>query len=86
MEQEKPDCYACAHRRTIPGNIHSRCNNLEARTSGSAHGIRNGWFRWPVNFDPVWLETCDGFSTREEDRTTPIRKLDPMLELLGLLG
>jgi len=26
------------------------------------HGIRNGWFIWPVNFDPVWLEHCSGFT------------------------
>ncbi len=25
------------------------------------HGIKNGWFVWPVNFDPIWLENCDGF-------------------------
>ena len=29
--------------------------------SGCDHGIRSGWFFWPLNFDPVWLETCDGF-------------------------
>lgn len=28
---------------------------------GSPHGIKNGWFNWPVNFDPVWLVSCDGF-------------------------
>lgn len=22
------------------------------------HGIENGWFMWPYNFDPVWLERC----------------------------
>lgn len=27
----------------------------------SAHGIRSGWFNYPYNFDPVWLENCDGF-------------------------
>lgn len=27
------------------------------------HGIRNGWFVWPVNFDPVWLESCEGFTS-----------------------
>ena len=32
---------------------------------GNAHGIRSGWFMWPVNFDPVWLENCDGF-TKED--------------------
>jgi hypothetical protein len=25
------------------------------------HGILKGWFNWPVNFDPVWLENCKGF-------------------------
>ena len=25
------------------------------------HGVRNGWFEWPVNFDPIWLESCTGF-------------------------
>lgn len=27
----------------------------------SQHGFNNGWFMWPINFDPVWLESCDGF-------------------------
>lgn len=26
--------------------------------SGDPNGIRNGWFAWPFNFDPVWLKTC----------------------------
>lgn len=25
------------------------------------HGVRSGWFLWPVDFDPVWLTNCDGF-------------------------
>ena len=32
---------------------------------GNPHGVRNGWFIWPVNFDPVWLENCDGFECKE---------------------
>jgi hypothetical protein len=30
----------------------------------SAHGIKMGWFMHPVNFDPTWLESCDGFTHR----------------------
>jgi hypothetical protein len=33
--------------------------------TANPHGIRNGWFNWPWNFDPVWLETCSGFSAKE---------------------
>ncbi len=29
------------------------------------HGIKNGWFNFPFNFDPVWLEECNGFKTTE---------------------
>ena len=26
------------------------------------HGIKSGWFNYPFNFDPVWLEECKGFT------------------------
>lgn len=29
-------------------------------------GVRNGWAIWPVNFDPVWLQRCDGFTPKEQ--------------------
>ena len=33
---------------------------------GNPHGIKNGWFCWPYNFDPVWLENCNGFKKKGE--------------------
>jgi len=33
---------------------------------GDAYGTRSGWFNWPWNFDPAWLENCDGFEAAEE--------------------
>ena len=62
----KPDCYKCKHRRDIAGDCHSECGNMRAITKGNAHGIRHGWFRWPYNFDPLWLEACDGFEAKEQ--------------------
>ena len=32
----------------------------------SQHRFDNGWFFWPSNFDPVWLESCDGFTPKED--------------------
>ena len=26
-----------------------------------AVGIKRGWFNWPWNFDPVWLENCNAY-------------------------
>lgn len=62
--EAKPDCYACIHRRNVPGDCHSRCVNLAANVKGNAHGIKNGWFFWPFNFDPTWLQSCDGFTEK----------------------
>jgi hypothetical protein len=32
--------------------------------TASEHGIKNGWFVWPLNFDPIWLESCNGYTTK----------------------
>lgn len=37
---------------------------------GNAHGIRKGWFFWPANFDPVWLENCNGFTPKKNEKTS----------------
>ena len=63
----RPNCYDCIHRRTLPGDCHSKCLNLEAKVTATPHGIQQGWFYWPVNFDPTWLLTCDGFVEIPED-------------------
>ena len=34
--------------------------------TGVPHGIERGWFSWPLNFDPVWLRTCNGFEAKGE--------------------
>jgi hypothetical protein len=61
---EKPNCLECIHRNTIPGDCHSRCNNVNAKVEGHEVGIQGGWFRWPINFDPTWLIKCDGFDKK----------------------
>ena len=81
----KPNCYECSHRRNIPGDCHSRCNNPKASVKGDPHGIRNLWFQFPINYDPIWLLECDGFSTSEEDKKAATVEYDPLIELLGML-
>lgn len=38
------------------------------KVTGHPHGIRNGWFLWPANFDPTWLVSCDGFEAKNGTR------------------
>ena len=84
MKTNKPSCYNCEYRGTVPGDCHSCClypgldvgmfdffsdKNVDIakklNVKGNAHGIKSGWFMWPVNFDPIWLENCDGFKKKE---------------------
>lgn len=62
----KPNCYKCKHRKDLVFDAHSKCVNTKANVRGDRHGRKNGWFMWPMNFDPVWLEECDGFEKIQE--------------------
>ena len=39
--------------------------NGEIVVKGNPRGIRRGWFMHPMNFDPVWLEECNGFKAKQ---------------------
>ena len=69
------ECYSCIHKRGVPGNCHIRCAmpSANVRDGGDPHGIRNGWFRYPLCFDPVWKgeERCENFEAREEAGDDP---------------
>lgn len=60
-------CYSCKHHRQVPGDAHSACANQLSIVIGDEHGIKNGWFLHPFNFDPVWLRYCDGFEPIKPD-------------------
>ena len=49
--------------RVAPMSIPA-CEELNIKAN--EHGIREGWFNWPYNFDPIWLENCDGFEENQE--------------------
>ena len=47
----------------IRGKTKEAAKELEIK--GHLHGIISGWFLWPANFDPVWLENCNGFEAKD---------------------
>jgi len=68
MGNKKPNCYECKYRGSLPGDCHSRCLHPDKETievKGKETGIRRGWFSWPYDFDPVWLEKCNGFEQKK---------------------
>ena len=56
------ECYACSKRREVPGNCHILCAKPDAKMKGHPHGISNGWFIYPMLFDPTWkTRMCANF-------------------------
>jgi len=43
----------------------NKADGIMPVVTGNHHGIKNGWFSWPMNFDPIWLQTCSGFEAIE---------------------
>lgn len=65
------DTHSCCQ---YPGNdtnmfaIFEQSNLIQAiklNIKADPYGVRSGWFLWPINFDPVWLRNCDGFTPME---------------------
>ena len=62
-------CYNCKFRGTLYNSAHSKCN-AEWRTpqempKGEDWGIKNGWFYFPYNYDPVWMnDKCVKFNPK----------------------
>lgn len=60
------ECYSCKFRRDIPGDAHSQCIKPDPDMKGHPHGIKNGWFVYPYNFDPTWkLKDCANYESKE---------------------
>lgn len=67
----------CIHPKASNGNefialmklLKGRPEKQELNVKGNPHGIRNGWFMHPFNFDPTWLEECDGFDAINNEET-----------------
>ena len=60
------ECWSCKHRREVPYNAHIRCAKPDSTMQGNPHGIKNGWFFYPLCFDPVWKEKdCSNYQTSE---------------------
>lgn len=65
-------CYECKHKCSVPGNAHIRCEKPDMDMTGAAHGKRNGWFYYPLLFDPVWMtKKCNNYESTENTTSQP---------------
>lgn len=63
--QIRGECYSCKYHREVPGNTHIQCVNPDPGMVGNPHGVRHGWFFYPILFDPTWKEKlCDNYERK----------------------
>jgi hypothetical protein len=63
------NCWECKYKRNVAGNAHFRCINPDPKMTGNPHGIKHGWFCYPILFDPIWCTSkCANFEALEESK------------------
>jgi len=48
-----------------PPQVSTQAIAAKFEIKANPHGIRQGWFNWPWNFDPTWLENCNAYEPNE---------------------
>lgn len=72
MDNEKStvfnECWSCQHKRPVHGTAHIMCNKPDKEMTGDPHGIKMGWFRYPLVFDPTWkTKLCNNREANENE-------------------
>lgn len=39
----------------------------ELNIKANETGVNGGWFMFPFDFDPVWLDNCDGYTKKDKE-------------------
>jgi len=78
------NCHICVHKQDLPGDSHISCGNFSV-TPKVRKGTPLRYCLWPLNFDPVWIEECSGFSTDPKD-TLEDTEIDPVLQLFSIMS
>ena len=57
------NCKNCVFGKAVEGSSHHMsCRRFGVNIAGvNEHGVKNGWFMFPIDYDVIWAETCDGF-------------------------
>lgn len=72
-KENNKNCYNCAYKQPVPGDAHIECKldwtKVDSKPPlANEHGIKSGWYMFPINFDPAWqTEQCKCFSETSEE-------------------
>jgi hypothetical protein len=67
LKTKMNECYSCQHKRNVPCSAYVRCVKPDPKMVGVGWGKVNGWFDYPLLFDPVWKDLdCSNFKQKSE--------------------
>jgi len=88
-EEKKNTCGSCAYKTNIPGDSHIGCSFAWEKVDvkppkADPHGIKSGWYTFPLNFDPNWQqEECKSHSeVKEPEMVTQVNPLQSILSMI----
>ena len=58
-------CLNCKYKGSVPGSSHLTCSKKNVLVDAEEYGIKMGWFNFPYDFDPTWLNKCSGFVDKD---------------------
>lgn len=61
------ECWDCKSKRNVAGNAHICCVTPDSHMTANDHGIKNGWFIYPLLFDPIWkTKLCSNYVSKSD--------------------
>ncbi len=83
-------CSGCAYARSNPGTAHIRCTFdwIGTKTQppkGDPGGFRNGWWNFPLVYDPTWMISLCPSVSKERVPSKVKEQYDPLIELMVAL-
>lgn len=77
MSRSSTNCHKCIHSRS---NMHVNSAHIQCvfywanykkkkylHPKGSEHAIKNGWWDFPYDYDPIWMEEdCPNFTEKQQ--------------------
>jgi hypothetical protein len=82
-------CHQCAYKSNVPGNTHIQCRYNWSKSEynppkANPHGVKNGWYTFPLEFDPIWQkEDCKAFNS-EVDSNMFTSESDLLMSIVSI--
>lgn len=83
FKNENNKCRTCEFKHSNAGTHHLRCTKTNAIININTAARAKGWANWPIDFDPIWIDTCDSYYN--ENQYNQLSGYDKKILIKGFL-